>query len=103
MSHNTFSGTFDIVHLGTFLYEGWERDWNILGKTDEENAEFTRQHGRLFEVKLYSDLLGKFPDGTPRWVCGPGASLQEALDRARFQAIFQYARMTLEAHGWKKQ
>lgn len=99
MLHNTFSGTFDIVHLGTFLYEGWERDWIILGKTPEENAEFNRLHGRLFEVRLYSPILGVFPNGKPAWVSGPGASLEEALDGARFQAIFVYARKTIEERG----
>ena len=103
MLHRTFAGTFDIIHLGTFLYEGWERDWSIAGKSDEENEEFTRKHGTLFEVKLYSPILGQFPDGTARWVCGHGKSLEEALDRARFQAIFEYTKQTLEAHGWKKQ
>lgn len=100
--HNTFSGTFDIVHLGTFLYEGHERNWSAVGYTDEENAELNRKLGRLFEVKLYSSLLGSFPNGKPRYVTGAGKSLEEALDKARFQAIFAYARMTLENFGWKK-
>lgn len=97
MIHNRFFGTLDIVHIGTCLYEGWERDWNVLGKTDEENVEFTRIQGRLFEVKLYSESFG-----APKYVVAPGKSLEDALDRARFTAIFQYAVKALESNGWRR-
>lgn len=91
-TYQTFSGTFDIVYLGTFLYDGVERDWNIIGYTPEQSAEFTRKHGRLIEVRLYSSILGKFPNGNDAYVVGAAETLEKALDKARFHAIIAWHR-----------
>ena len=105
MLHNTFAGTIKISHLGTFLYEGTERDWEILGNTEQENIAFTSKNGRLVEIKITSinGILGKLPNGEDRYEVGCGKNLEEALDKARFGAIFRYAKLSLEARGWKKQ
>jgi hypothetical protein len=85
--HQTFYG-FVIVHTehgDLYLpYEGWEKDWNILGFDEFQNQQYTATRGHLFEIKLYdNEFAGESPDGQTRWWAGVGNSFSQALKSAK--------------------
>ena len=55
---NHFSGTMIVLEIGKIDYQGWEDDWHVMGKTEEENKALGSYFSCLCEVLAESIFCG---------------------------------------------
>jgi hypothetical protein len=78
-NRNHCEGFFEIGGVGLINYHCFERDWNMLGRTEEENKAMGSYIECFAEVPSFESL----PDGTPHISVASGKTQEEAVLRLK--------------------